>query len=158
MSEDKFLSDDEKCSVLETLHLLGKKWVAFILSELVATPRLSFTDLLQRVKGLDGRPISSRVLSHTLRELEDEHIVERSVRPDTKPIRVEYALTEKGDDLIVVLSVLKSWGAKWGGVPVKRCRTFTCLHDAIPICDLDKVVDELYFIAKTGDKISFTSM
>jgi DNA-binding HxlR family transcriptional regulator len=56
--------------------------------------------------------ISSKTLSLNLKELERERIVERRVI-GTKPLRVEYALTDKGAALTEVLEAIESWGDRW---------------------------------------------
>lgn len=56
--------------------------------------------------------ISDRMLSERLRELESEGIVTRSVIPET-PVRVEYALTEKGRALETAIVALGQWAERW---------------------------------------------
>ncbi len=56
--------------------------------------------------------LSDRLLSERLKELEAEGIVERRVF-DEVPVRVEYALTGKGEALEPVLRELKSWAQMW---------------------------------------------
>jgi DNA-binding HxlR family transcriptional regulator len=56
--------------------------------------------------------LSDRLLSRRLRELEDEGLVERVVEPGT-PVRVTYALTEKGADLRPAIAELQAWARRW---------------------------------------------
>jgi DNA-binding HxlR family transcriptional regulator len=56
--------------------------------------------------------ITDRMLSERLQELEQEGIVERTVVPDT-PVRVEYALTEKGRALVRAFDALSQWADNW---------------------------------------------
>ena len=75
--------------------------------------------------------------------LEQNGLIARIVEADTKPVRVSYALTEKGEDFEVIMAALKSWGAKWGGVKTKLCRSFACIHDSVPMIDLNTISDRL---------------
>ncbi len=56
--------------------------------------------------------ISDRMLSERLRELEAEDIVRRIVTPET-PVRVEYELTKKGEDLHAALGAIGRWAEEW---------------------------------------------
>ena len=56
--------------------------------------------------------ISDRMLSERLRELEAEGIVKRTVIPET-PVRVEYAVTEKGRGLEDAIEAIGKWAEAW---------------------------------------------
>jgi DNA-binding HxlR family transcriptional regulator len=56
--------------------------------------------------------ITDRMLSERLQELEQEGVVERTVRPES-PIRVEYSLTKKGRALADVTDAVAEWAHKW---------------------------------------------
>ena len=139
------VSLEDTCSVIRALKILGRKWIPWILCELVTGNELYFSDLLKRVIGSSGESISARVLSEALTRLEEEGIVRRSVESQTMPIRVSYSLTEKGRDLEVILGVLKGWGIKWGDIRQKKCKAFTCVHNGIAMIDIDKVRGLLEF-------------
>ena len=127
-----------KCMVINTLNCLGKKWIPWIVCELITNETLFFSDLLNYVKSSSGASISSRVLSEALSILEEDMIVIRTVEADSTPIRVSYSLTQKGKDLGVVLSLIKGWGLKWGDLSKKLCKSSTCVHDMIPVIDVDE--------------------
>ncbi|MHA1637304.1 MAG: winged helix-turn-helix transcriptional regulator [Candidatus Thorarchaeota archaeon] len=127
-----------KCAVIHALDILGRKWIPWILCELIAHKQLFFSDLLHNVVGSSGSNISARVLSEALSRLEKEELVERIVDSSSMPIRVSYLLTAKGNDIGVVLSLLKGWGIKWGNITQKKCKSFTCVHNTIPMIDIDK--------------------
>ncbi len=129
----------DECSVSLALKILGKKWTFLILCELLLNHELYFSQLQKSIIGFDGENISARVLSECLSRLELDHgIILRTVHSDEMPIRVSYSLTEKGEDFTVVFSVLKGWGTKWGDLTVKKCRSFSCIHNAVPIIDIDE--------------------
>ena len=90
------------------MELIGKRWAGAIIWALSERPHF-FAELSQTVPGL-----SDRLLSRRLRELEAEDMVERSVHAGT-PLRVSYALTEKGRALRPAIRELSSWGQQWNG-------------------------------------------
>lgn len=88
------------------IELVGKRWTGAIVSALTREP-MRFGELVKAVPGL-----SDRLLSQRLRELEDAGVVERSVEAGT-PVKVTYALTEKGTDLRPAMSELGAWARRW---------------------------------------------
>jgi DNA-binding HxlR family transcriptional regulator len=60
--------------------------------------------------------LSDRLLSERLKELEAEGIVTRTVVAST-PVRVDYALTEKGQALSEVIAAVSTWAEKWLAAP-----------------------------------------
>lgn len=68
--------------------------------------------------------MSDRMLSERLRELEAEGVVTRSVIPDT-PVRVEYALTEKGRALEGAIMAIADWAERWVPQPAPDAETST---------------------------------
>ncbi|MFX0210242.1 MAG: hypothetical protein ACFFDT_29955, partial [Candidatus Hodarchaeota archaeon] len=55
---------------------------------------------------------------------------------------------EKGLDLQVIFAVLKGWGMKWGSIKQKKCRSFACIHNCVPMIDINKAA-ELFVIKET---------
>lgn len=90
----------------QAMLLLGKKWTGLILRILLGGPR-RFCDFRAQVPEL-----SDRLLSERLKELEEEGIVQRIVH-DTRPILIEYSLTEKGRALRQVVESIESWAEHW---------------------------------------------
>lgn len=129
---------EDECSAMLAIKLLGRKWIPWIICELLSQRELFFSELLERIEGNYGEKISARVLSESLSRLEEINIMERTVVSETMPIRVKYSLTEKGCDLQVILGVLKGWGIKWGDIRQKKCRSFSCIHNSVPMIDVDK--------------------
>ncbi|MFX0117519.1 MAG: winged helix-turn-helix transcriptional regulator [Candidatus Hodarchaeota archaeon] len=142
-SKSAAIQIEEECAVIQTLKIVGRKWMAFILSELLIEERLFFSDLLNNVRGKTGKKISAKVLSKCLDVLEEKEILSREVVQE-KPLRVQYFLTEKGIDLEIIFGALKGWGIKWGGIKHKKCRSFTCIHNAVLALDIDKAKELLY--------------
>ena len=62
--------------------------------------------------------ISDAVLSDRLKELEASSIVRRTVEPST-PVRIQYALTPRGEQLAAVLGELQVWAERWSREAVR---------------------------------------
>ena len=87
-------------------ELIGRRWTGAILFVLLKA-RCRFATLRSAVPG-----ITDRMLSERLQELEHEGIVERTVVPEI-PVRVEYALTEKGRALTAAIEAIERWAQRW---------------------------------------------
>jgi DNA-binding HxlR family transcriptional regulator len=95
------------CSLYHrAIELVGKRWSGAILLVLMDGPA-HFSAIKQLVPD-----ISDRLLSERLKELEAEGVVERTVI-DAAPVRVEYALTEKGRALEPSVRALRDWAQDW---------------------------------------------
>ena len=90
----------------QAMALLGKKWTGLILRILMGGHR-RFSDFRAQVPEL-----SDRLLSERLKELEDAGIVERVVH-ETRPVLIEYNLTEKGRALRPVVEAVEAWAESW---------------------------------------------
>lgn len=89
----------------KAMELVGKRWTALIIYQLLEGP--------QRFNAIEAAlPISGRLLSERLKELEKEGIVERKVYSEV-PIRVEYNLTDKGYSLEQTVREIEVWSKKW---------------------------------------------
>lgn len=91
-------------SMSDTLELIGGKWKLLILTLLATGSPMRF-GALERALG----SITPRMLSKELKELAQNELVERRVRPTT-PVTVEYSLTEYGRTLEAVVTALGDWG------------------------------------------------
>ncbi|MCL4312584.1 MAG: helix-turn-helix transcriptional regulator [Actinobacteria bacterium] len=87
-------------------EIIGGRWTAAIIRVLLSGV-VHFNEIASAIPGL-----SDRLLSQRLKELEAEGIVLRTVVPDT-PVRIEYALSDKGRDLASVVKALSDWAARW---------------------------------------------
>ena len=92
------------------IELIGRRWTGAILRVLLGGPT-RFSDIAGVIPGL-----SDRLLSERLKELEAEGIVARTVYPEI-PVRIEYALTEKGRALEGVVAAVSTWAETWGTHP-----------------------------------------
>ena len=99
---------DETCPVCRTAEVVCGKWTLLLIRDL-AEGRSRFCELERSLEG-----ISPRTLSLRLRALEDEGVLERHTFPEVPP-RVEYALTEKGRDLLPIVEDMRAYGERWLG-------------------------------------------
>ena len=90
------------CRAREVLQRVGDKWSMYVI-DLLARGTMRFTELH---RGIDG--ITARMLTVTLRGLERDGIVTRTIHPVIPP-RVEYALTPMGLTLLDTIGQLVSW-------------------------------------------------
>jgi DNA-binding HxlR family transcriptional regulator len=88
------------------IELIGRRWTGAILRAMLSG-EARFSDIASVVPGL-----SDRLLSERLKELEAEGIVMRTVVAST-PVRVDYALTEKGQALSEVIAAVSTWAEQW---------------------------------------------
>lgn len=89
----------------KAMGIIGQRWTGLIINQLLHGPQRFCT-----IKS--SMPISARVLSERLKDLESEGIVIRNVYPET-PVRIEYSLTEKGKELKPLMKELEIWAEKW---------------------------------------------
>lgn len=94
------------CPVATTVSLIGSKWKLLIIRNLLTRP-WRFNELK---KDLDG--ISQKVLTDSLRSMEEDGIVTRTVYAEVPP-RVEYALSELGESLRPILDAMLEWGCAY---------------------------------------------
>jgi len=99
-SGDSFLPEYLRQSV----SLLSKKWHPAIIRCLATSDGRGYSDLESR---LDG--ISAKVLTDALSELQEHGIVDRE-EVSQQPLRVQYTLTERGEELEAVIQALADWG------------------------------------------------
>jgi DNA-binding HxlR family transcriptional regulator len=96
-------TDADACrQVLQILTLIGDKWTLLVIGQL-RDRTLRFGELHRAVSG-----ISQRMLTRTLRQLERDGLLIRTVHPSVPP-RVEYTLTQLGAGLLGSLASLADW-------------------------------------------------
>ncbi len=92
-----------ECPVATTVQLVGSKWKLLILRNLLQRP-WRFNELKKSLEG-----ISQKVLTDSLRSMEDDGLVTRTVYPEVPP-RVEYALSELGQSMRPIITAMEQWG------------------------------------------------
>ena len=94
------------CPVATTVRLIGSKWKLLILRNLMARP-WRFNELRRDLEG-----ISQKVLTDSLRAMEEDGIITRKVYPEVPP-RVEYALSPLGESMRPILDAMEEWGTNY---------------------------------------------
>lgn len=112
MKKEPVLNNTPICKVRiqaikDAMDLLTGKWKIHIVGTLLEGRKLGFMDLLREVEG-----IGTKMLSKELQDLEMNQFVTRTVM-DTKPITVEYALTEYGETLRPIIDEIANWGIEY---------------------------------------------
>jgi len=92
------------CPVATTVQVLGSKWKLFIIRNLLIRP-WRFNELKRNLEG-----ISQKVLTESLRSMEDDGIIIRSEIQITPPKVVEYSLSPLGETLRPLLTEMQNWG------------------------------------------------
>jgi len=92
----------EDCEVRQILDRIADKWSLLVIA-LLDRRRMRFTELLREIDG-----VSQRMLTVTLRQLERDGLVRRTVHPVVPP-RVDYELTPLGASLHETIQALVTW-------------------------------------------------
>lgn len=95
-----------ECPVATTVQLIGSKWKLLILRNLQSRS-WRFNELR---RDLDG--ISQKVLTDTLRSMEQDGIIVRTVYAEVPP-RVEYSLSKLGETMRPILKAMQDWGTNY---------------------------------------------
>ncbi|UTW62838.1 helix-turn-helix transcriptional regulator [bacterium SCSIO 12741] len=112
MKKEVVINNSPVCQVRmqainDAMSVLSGKWKFPILGTLIQVEKLGFMDLLREVKG-----IGTKMLSKELQDLELNQLVQRKVM-DTRPITVEYSITEYGKTIAPIIDELAQWGMEY---------------------------------------------
>ncbi len=102
------LAHVKRCAARDVLGRVGDKWSVYVIFLLGDGPR-RFTELRRSIEG-----ISQRMLTVTLRNLERDGLLSRTVYPVVPP-RVDYALTRLGRTLLDTIGALVAWADEHTG-------------------------------------------
>ena len=91
----------------EAVELVGKRWSGAIVYVLLDAGPMRFSEIGGAVPHL-----SDRLLSERMKELEARGLIRRTVR-EGPPVRVEYQLTEMGEDLRQAVAAMQTWARRW---------------------------------------------
>ena len=94
------------CPVATTVQMIGSKWKLLIMRNLLQRP-WRFNELKKDLEG-----ISQKVLTDSLRSMEADGIVTRTVYPEVPP-RVEYALSDLGESMRPIMDAMAAWGTNY---------------------------------------------
>ena len=94
---------DPQCPIRNILARMSDKWALLVIYTLTQTDKMRFRDLRHAIPD-----ISQKMLTVTLRTLEEDGFVKRTIYPEVPP-RVEYALTERAVSLFPHINSLIIW-------------------------------------------------
>ena len=94
------------CPVAPTVQMIGSKWKLLIMRNLLQRP-WRFNELKKDLEG-----ISQKVLTDSLRSMEADGIITRTVYPEVPP-RVEYALSDLGESMRPIMDAMEIWGTEY---------------------------------------------
>ena len=94
------------CPVATTVQMIGSKWKLLIMRNLLQRP-WRFNELKKDLEG-----ISQKVLTDSLRSMEADGIITRTVYPEVPP-RVEYALSDLGESMRTIMDAMEIWGTEY---------------------------------------------
>lgn len=95
-----------ECPVATTVSIISSKWKLLIIRNLLERP-WRFNELKKDLEG-----ISQKVLTDSLRTMEEDGIITKTVYPEVPP-HVEYALSELGESMRPILDAMKEWGTEY---------------------------------------------
>ncbi|MCA6066251.1 helix-turn-helix transcriptional regulator [Chryseobacterium sp. RG1] len=94
-------------AIKDAMEILSGKWKFHILGTLLQGGNMRFMDLLREIDG-----IAAKMLSKELQDMEINHLIKRTVL-DTKPVTVEYEVTEYGRTIQPIIDEIAKWGIEY---------------------------------------------
>lgn len=91
------------CPIRNVISRISDKWSLLILVNLQAQPVMRYKDIMAAIPD-----ISQKMLSSTLKKLEEDHLINRKMYPEIPP-RVEYSLTDMGKELMPAVQLMITW-------------------------------------------------
>ena len=95
------------CPVSSVLDILGDKWTILVVRDMLLLGKRLYSELIDSAEN-----IPTNILADRLKRLEASGIIEKLPYQD-KPVRYEYRLTQKGEDLRPLIKELAVWGNKY---------------------------------------------
>jgi DNA-binding HxlR family transcriptional regulator len=107
----------QQCPTRQVLGRIADKWTMLVITSLAEEDVLRFSELRRSIEG-----VSQKMLTQTLRALERDGLVDRTVYP-TVPVTVEYRLTDLGQSLADAVAGIRTWAySKMGEIETARER------------------------------------
>ena len=104
--EKTYTTCEKKLIAIEdAMYVIGGKWKMTLVAGLSYGPK-RFSELLESIEGISGK-----MLSRTLKEMEINLLVKRTVS-ETRPVSVEYELTEYAHGLCIIIDQIAEWGTE----------------------------------------------
>ncbi|MEW5840071.1 MAG: helix-turn-helix domain-containing protein [Thermoproteota archaeon] len=97
----------KRCPVYNTFRIIGKKFTILIIRDMMYNDKSRFNEFLETVEEINPKTLSAR-----LREMEKDGLIRRKIHHE-RPVRVEYALTEKGKALRPILEQMSEFSFRY---------------------------------------------
>lgn len=97
----------DRCSVNDTLSLVGKRWLMTVLYE------ISLGNNQFSVLGKCIPEISENVLATRINNLVENDLIEKTEKMGTTPLQIIYTITEKAKQLLTLVDSLYKWDGNW---------------------------------------------
>ena len=110
------------CQVIETTHILGKKWSIPVVEEIALNKFSGFNNFIAKTG------VTPRVLSAYLKELETAGLIRKKQSSHKNGISTAYVLTKRGSEFHGLIRKLKRLNIKWNQIPD------FCLHTPCSEC------------------------
>jgi DNA-binding HxlR family transcriptional regulator len=94
-------------AIKDAMEILSGKWKFHILGTLMQGEKMRFMDLLREIDG-----IAAKMLSKELQDMEINRLINRTVL-NTKPVTVEYEVTEYGRTIQPIIDEIAKWGIEY---------------------------------------------
>lgn len=104
MKKEWHIENPLKCPMVRAINAIGGRWKPIIL-HILSVGTVRFGELRKKIP-----PVTQKMLTQQLRELESDGLIIRRVYPQVPP-KVEYSLSEKGKSLSPILDLLYDWGS-----------------------------------------------
>jgi DNA-binding HxlR family transcriptional regulator len=121
----------QRCPTRQVLDRVADRWTMLVITSLSAEQPLRFSELRRRIEG-----VSQKMLTQTLRGLERDGLITRSVFP-TVPVTVEYALTDLGASLADAVAGIRAW-AYTNMDAIEHARSTYDTEEPTPISTLNR--------------------
>lgn len=127
-------SKSANCTAMsDVLNRIGDKWSVMVVGMLGRNGTLRFNELKRMING-----VSQRMLTLTLRNLERDGLVTRTIYPEVPP-RVEYSLTEMGKTLDAPISKLWDWSSEHHAAIIEARAVYDAREHAVASAEPRKV-------------------
>ncbi|MCL5423927.1 MAG: winged helix-turn-helix transcriptional regulator [Candidatus Marsarchaeota archaeon] len=118
--------NEQRCTTLNLLHILGKKWSVPTLEELYYSKNnIQFNELNRRVAGITPKNLTS-----TLRELNLLGLIKKMDMSIGNSKRIEYSITKNGELAVSLIKTTKEYGAYITNGEERSCRSRKCIECA----------------------------
>jgi DNA-binding HxlR family transcriptional regulator len=114
------------CPLEGVINTIAKKWAILIITIIGNSGKIRFTDIMGCLEG-----ISPKTLADVLKDLRQEGLIHRESFSEIPP-RVEYSLTEEGEQLREAMVPLVRWAEKRDNLHQKRCDATHCQSTTCP--------------------------